>query len=374
MVTGISVGALIVSLFFPGTREAAIAAMLDGAASFADGAIRVSQGQEKEGLFEMGMSAIAFGGGVSEYKKATQSVGKLKTVSQTEIKLPDEADDISKVLSSANEFSHIDEVGDVAQRSEILGDIAEDGSYGRKIIENNIDEVASITPKSNAEAVISGNKSLNAISERKNVAGDLEKEVEVLAKASGESNSTVIVGGKVKEVTAGVGKTTDVFAAAGDTGKELKAVSNVTEEVGEIKTVRNVVDDVPYQTSYGKSSANFIEGSLNSNLLDELANSGVKYNPDDVITVMKNSEGKLMWLEKGNSKAGLTHILERHANDFASQGVSDIPQLLEDVLSTKPIKSGSNAKGLFADYMWNGNSYRVAYGTNGFVVSFYPID
>lgn len=81
-----------------------------------------------------------------------------------------------------------------------------------------------------------------------------------------------------------------------------------------------------------------------------------------------------MWLEKGNSKAGLTHILERHADDFAAQGVSDIPNLLEDVLLTNPIRIGSNSKGLFADYTFNGNSYRVAYGTNGFVVSFYPID
>lgn len=81
-----------------------------------------------------------------------------------------------------------------------------------------------------------------------------------------------------------------------------------------------------------------------------------------------------MWLEKGNSKAGLTHILERHADDFASQGVNDIPKLLEEVLATNPIKTGSNAKGLFADYVLNDNSYRVAYGTNGFIVSFYPID
>lgn len=100
----------------------------------------------------------------------------------------------------------------------------------------------------------------------------------------------------------------------------------------------------------------------------------MKYNPDDVITVVKNSDGNLMWLEKGNGKAGLKHILERHADDFASQGVNDIPKLLEDVLTTTPIKTGSNAKGLFADYVLNDNSYRVAYGTNGFIVSFYPID
>ena len=66
--------------------------------------------------------------------------------------------------------------------------------------------------------------------------------------------------------------------------------------------------------------------------------------------------------------------MERHADDFASQGVDNIPKLLENVLSSKPINTGSNAKGLFADYMFKGNKYRVAYGTNGFVVSFYQID
>ena len=134
------------------------------------------------------------------------------------------------------------------------------------------------------------------------------------------------------------------------------------------------VGAIAHAATQATKSVKAVEGGLNSNLLDELANSGVKYNTDDVVTVMKNSDGKLMWLENGNSKAGLTHILERHADDFASQGVSDIPNLLENVLSTSPVKTGSNAKGLFADYMLNGNSYRVAYGTNGFVVSFYPID
>ena len=110
------------------------------------------------------------------------------------------------------------------------------------------------------------------------------------------------------------------------------------------------------------------------NLMDELASSGVKYNPDEVIAVTKTADGNLLWLEQGNTKSGMTHILERHADDFASQGVDDIPQLLNDVLKNAPIKTGSNLKGLFADYVFNGNTYRVAYGTNGYIVSFYPID
>lgn len=106
--------------------------------------------------------------------------------------------------------------------------------------------------------------------------------------------------------------------------------------------------------------------------MDELANSGVKCNLDEVVSVTKTADGKLLWLEQGNSSSGLTHILERHADDFAAQGIDDIPQLINDVLETTHIKVGSNDKGLYADYILNGNTYRLAYGTNGYIVSFYP--
>ena len=57
------------------------------------------------------------------------------------------------------------------------------------------------------------------------------------------------------------------------------------------------------------------------NLMDELLNSGVKYNVDDVIAVTKTVDGKLVWLEKGNGSAGLAHIM-RHADDFAKKGIN----------------------------------------------------
>ena len=110
------------------------------------------------------------------------------------------------------------------------------------------------------------------------------------------------------------------------------------------------------------------------NLLDELAESGVKYNPEDVIAVTKTVDGKLVWLEKGNEQSGLKHIVNSHAINFSDRGITDIPAFLNRVVSTNPIKTGSNAKGLFAEYVVNGNKYRVAYGTNGYIVSFYPVD
>ncbi|MDD2959678.1 MAG: hypothetical protein PHR92_14375 [Lachnospiraceae bacterium] len=113
---------------------------------------------------------------------------------------------------------------------------------------------------------------------------------------------------------------------------------------------------------------------LDKKLMNELAESGVKYNADDVVMITKNADGKLLWLEKGNGSAGLKHIVDGHAVDFTAKGVNDIPKYLNDVLKTDAVKIGVGAKGPFPEYMVNGTRYRVAYGTNGYIVSFYPID
>ncbi|EPB5743579.1 hypothetical protein ACRQNE_001508 [Listeria monocytogenes] len=107
--------------------------------------------------------------------------------------------------------------------------------------------------------------------------------------------------------------------------------------------------------------------------MKELAESGVKYNAADVVMITKTVDGKLLWLEKVNASSGLKHIVDGHAVNFADKGITDIPSLLNKVLNTTPIKTGSSAKGSYADYLINGSKYRVAYGTNGYIVSFYPI-
>ena len=113
--------------------------------------------------------------------------------------------------------------------------------------------------------------------------------------------------------------------------------------------------------------------NLSKGLLSELANSGAKYNPDDVVMITKGADGKLFWLEKGNSSSGLTHILNIHKMDFAAKGVSDIPALIQRALSMQPIQNGMGAAGPYADFLIDGTIYRLAYGTNGYIVSFYPI-
>jgi hypothetical protein len=39
-----------------------------------------------------------------------------------------------------------------------------------------------------------------------------------------------------------------------------------------------------------------------------------------------------------------------------------------------PVKAGVNKAGPYAEYLIDGSKYRVVYGTNGYVVSFFPID
>jgi hypothetical protein len=46
---------------------------------------------------------------------------------------------------------------------------------------------------------------------------------------------------------------------------------------------------------------------------------------------------------------------------------------LNRIMNTTPSNTGSRAGGHFADFRYNGNVFRVVYGTNGYIVSFFPI-
>lgn len=67
-----------------------------------------------------------------------------------------------------------------------------------------------------------------------------------------------------------------------------------------------------------------------------------------------------------------------HIDDFARRGIYDVKTFLYNVLQGVPIDMGettlkSGRTGYWADYLVDGKKYRIAYGTNGFIVSFFPI-
>lgn len=81
-----------------------------------------------------------------------------------------------------------------------------------------------------------------------------------------------------------------------------------------------------------------------------------------------------MWLENGNTKSGLIHIIEKHGSDLTNRGINDIPQAIKEITTNvAPYYIGDNGIGVYADYIYNGKRYRIAYGYNGYIISFYPI-
>lgn len=124
------------------------------------------------------------------------------------------------------------------------------------------------------------------------------------------------------------------------------------------------------------------------NLIGQLEKSGIKFSKKDMVFITKDRSGQIVWLEKGNSGAGLKHILDGngttkgHANDFQKAfGVSksDIPSYLEKVVThgkivKSELKMIGKRPGYERIYYYNGKYHMLtSIGTNGFIVTAYPV-
>ncbi|MGX4690371.1 RICIN domain-containing protein [Streptomyces sp. JNUCC 63] len=115
-------------------------------------------------------------------------------------------------------------------------------------------------------------------------------------------------------------------------------------------------------------------GTLDPKLLDRLKDAGAKINRADTIWVIEYAKPGLpiAWLEKGNVNAGLTHILFRHAGEFADAGVrvDDIPALVKTAL-TEGTRVGTQGAGRpVFEVAFQGKTQRLAIsvGDNGYVI------
>jgi hypothetical protein len=120
------------------------------------------------------------------------------------------------------------------------------------------------------------------------------------------------------------------------------------------------------------------KGKLNTSLLDELTANGVKFTPENVIATTRSPSGKVVFLETGNSKAGLQHIIEEHGSQFAKMGVSEaqIPGVVMKAVSEGKLVGyqGSGVGRPIYELTINGQPQRIAVtvGDNGFVVGASP--
>lgn len=109
-------------------------------------------------------------------------------------------------------------------------------------------------------------------------------------------------------------------------------------------------------------------------LADELTSKGIKCDVDEVLVISKTPDGKILWLETGSveKNAGLAHIMDTHGVDFINKEIYDVPKFIKELIETQPLKTVIEPRGLKSFYSINGSGYRLAYGTNGFIVNCFP--
>ena len=117
---------------------------------------------------------------------------------------------------------------------------------------------------------------------------------------------------------------------------------------------------------------------LDSTLLEELSANGVKFTPGNIVSTARSQSGQVVFLETGNSKAGLQHIVEGHGSQFAQMGVpeSQIPEVVMKALSEGKLVNyqGTGTGCPVFELTINGKRQRIAItvGNNGFIVGANP--
>lgn len=122
---------------------------------------------------------------------------------------------------------------------------------------------------------------------------------------------------------------------------------------------------------------------IDKNLVSEMEKNKVKFNKENLVFTTKDKTGQLIFLETGTEGAGLKHIEQRHTKDFNEKHniqVLQIPKHIYSVFtqgdleySRITVKNGK--EGFERLYKYKGEYYLLSgVGTNGFVVSAYPLD
>jgi hypothetical protein len=114
-------------------------------------------------------------------------------------------------------------------------------------------------------------------------------------------------------------------------------------------------------------------------LIDEVVAAGHKISPPDVVHIARAPDGRVVWLERGDDRSGLSHILRSgRIGDFARRGVAyaDIPGLAVRAVTQGrwlgQVRDGADA---YDVDLGGGRSTSVVVvvGSNGYIVTVRPV-
>ncbi|WP_063126090.1 hypothetical protein [Nocardia fusca] len=169
-----------------------------------------------------------------------------------------------------------------------------------------------------------------------------------------------------------------IVAAAG-----LRTVVAVTRSTGDTRAklerihdlIETIEDSVEAQSKPEKKSGIATTPEEINALIDELEQSGVKFSREDIVSIGRDADGKVVFLEKGNDRAGLEHIL-RHSGEFGDKGIpeSEIPNLVMKAVTEGEVVGTQGKNRPVYEILHNGQPVRIAVsvGSNGFVVGANP--
>lgn len=120
-----------------------------------------------------------------------------------------------------------------------------------------------------------------------------------------------------------------------------------------------------------------IEGpAVRATHVKEMTANGVKFTEESLVMTGKTPRGQVVFLESGNSRAGLQHIVEKHGADFAAKGISEaqIPRAVVGALERGQIVGTNGSASVYRIKIDGTTQYiRVGVSTNGFIVQANPV-
>jgi hypothetical protein len=115
-------------------------------------------------------------------------------------------------------------------------------------------------------------------------------------------------------------------------------------------------------------------------LIAELQQAGIKHTPENIIAIAKTPDGKIVFLETGNSTSGMQHILRNHTLEFADQKIlpAEIPDAIMTAITHGEIIGYQGVKHptprAIYQFTFKGETKRMAVqvSKNGYIVSANP--
>ena len=125
-----------------------------------------------------------------------------------------------------------------------------------------------------------------------------------------------------------------------------------------------------------KGSSHLFSGTSGEGkaLINEVIANGDKISPNKVVMITRNPTGKIVWLETGNNRSGLKHIIDKHGKEFNGRGISnnDIPNYVLEAVHQGNIvgTQGKRDPRTIYEFIYNGQKQRIAVqvGSNGYIV------